>query len=164
MLVECWTRDQKVVSLSPGRSSKRIFFSRINLLCWLLLGVHFTPCYHHFSKSAGGRLYLLIHTPLTKQSRSGFTMLSRFSMEYIRGNKLTHNSSGTIQPQLSQLTEPLWTHSDIQSGTYVCELIFTWKIKSAGRGMKCQTFPQKFSEVRKKAPLEYSGTIHDHLV
>ena len=27
LLVERWTRDQKVVSLNPGRSGRRIFFS-----------------------------------------------------------------------------------------------------------------------------------------
>ena len=31
------TRDQKVASSNPGRSSGRIFFSRISFLCWLTL-------------------------------------------------------------------------------------------------------------------------------
>ena len=31
------TRDRKVPGSSPGRSGGRIFFSRVNFLCWLLL-------------------------------------------------------------------------------------------------------------------------------
>ena len=46
LLVECWTRDQKIVSLNPGRSSGRIFFSRVNFLCWLLVDVFSILCYH----------------------------------------------------------------------------------------------------------------------
>ena len=30
------TRDRKVVGLNPCRSGRRIFFSRVNFLCWLL--------------------------------------------------------------------------------------------------------------------------------
>ena len=37
------THDRKVVDLSPGRSSRRIFFSRVNLLCWLLFWYPFHP-------------------------------------------------------------------------------------------------------------------------
>ena len=43
LLVECQTHDWKVASSNPGRSSRRIFFSRFNSLCWLLFGVHSTP-------------------------------------------------------------------------------------------------------------------------
>ena len=38
-----WTRDRKVASSNPGRSGVRIFFSRVNFVCWLLLGVRSTP-------------------------------------------------------------------------------------------------------------------------
>ena len=41
--LECWTRDRKVVSLNPGRSGGRIFFSRVNFLCWLLFGALSNP-------------------------------------------------------------------------------------------------------------------------
>ena len=41
--LECWTHDRKVVSLNPSRSGRRILFSRINFLCWLLFCVHCTP-------------------------------------------------------------------------------------------------------------------------
>ena len=46
-LVECWTHDQKVMGVIVilGRSSWRIFFSRVNFLNSgrLLFGLHSTP-------------------------------------------------------------------------------------------------------------------------
>ena len=45
LLVERRTRDRKVASSSPDRNGGRLFFSRVNFLCWLLLGVPSTPCY-----------------------------------------------------------------------------------------------------------------------
>ena len=83
--IACWlqrrTRDRKVASSNPGRSGGRIFFSRINFVCWLLFGVRSTPVlpqWHvkdpgYSAKSAGGRLHLNMHTPLTQRSRSGLT-------------------------------------------------------------------------------------------
>ena len=89
----CWlerrTRDRNVASSNPGRSGWRTFFSSVNFVCWLLFGVRSTPVrpqWHvkdlgHSCKSAGGRLHLNTHTPLTQQSRSGLTMpLSRHSV------------------------------------------------------------------------------------
>ena len=88
--IACWserrTRDRKVASSNPGRSGGRIFFSRVNFACWLLFGVRSTPVlpqWHvkdpsHSAKSAGGRLHINTHTPLTQRSCSGLTMpLSR---------------------------------------------------------------------------------------
>ena len=43
MLIERRTRDRKVSSSNPGRSGGRIFFSRVNFVCWLLFGVISTP-------------------------------------------------------------------------------------------------------------------------
>ena len=34
--LERWTRDWKVACLNPCGSGRRIFFSRVNFLCWLL--------------------------------------------------------------------------------------------------------------------------------
>ena len=39
-VVECWTHDWKVTGLIPGR---RIFFSRVNFLFWLLFWYPFHP-------------------------------------------------------------------------------------------------------------------------
>ena len=83
--IACWlerlTHDGKVLSSNPGVSGRRIFFSRVNFVCWLLFSVRSTPVltqWHvkdlsHSAKSAGGRLHLNTHTPLTQRSRSGLT-------------------------------------------------------------------------------------------
>ena len=82
------TRDQKFACSNPGRSGGRIFFSRVNFVCRLLFGVCSTPVlpqWHvtdpdHCAKSAGSRLHLNTHTPLTHRSRNGLSMpLSRQS-------------------------------------------------------------------------------------
>ena len=87
--IEHQTHDQKVSSLNPGRSGSRIFSSRVNFVCWLLLGVCSTPVllqWHvkklsHSAKSAGVRLHICTHTPLTQLSQSELTMpLSRHSV------------------------------------------------------------------------------------
>ena len=78
LLIECQTHDLDVVSSNPGRSGRKIFFSRVNFVYWPLLCVHFTPVllqWHvknpdHSAKSAGG-----MHTPLTQQIWNGLTML-----------------------------------------------------------------------------------------
>ena len=40
----CPTHGWKVTGLSPCRSGGRIFFSRVNFLCWLLFRCPFHPC------------------------------------------------------------------------------------------------------------------------
>ena len=41
--LECWTCDWKVTGSNPWRSGARIFFSRVNFLCWLLFWYPFHP-------------------------------------------------------------------------------------------------------------------------
>ena len=84
--VACWlerhTCDRKVASLNPGRNGRRIFFSIVNFVCLLSLRFRPTPMlpqWHvkdpgHSAKSAGGRLQLNTHTPLTQRSRRWLTM------------------------------------------------------------------------------------------
>ena len=65
------TRDWKVAGSNPCWSGGRIFFSRVDFLCWLLFRYPFHPRVtavarkrsSHSSKSAGGRLQLNTHTP-----------------------------------------------------------------------------------------------------
>ena len=130
--LECRTRDRKVASSNPRRISTRIFFSRVNFVCWLLFGARSTPVlpqWHikdpgHSAKSAGVRLHLNTHTPLTQRSWSGLTMsLPRHSVGTLSGNEYTRNLSGNTRSQLSQLTEPLWTNPDEKSGIHVRKLI-----------------------------------------
>ena len=102
VLIERQTHDQMVASSNPSRSSRNMFFCRVNFVCWLLFSVHFTPVLpqwdikdpSHSAKSTGGRLHLKMHTPLTRRSQSGMTMpLSRHSM----GIYLETSSHATCQ-------------------------------------------------------------------
>ena len=76
LLVEQRTRDGKVASSNPGWSGGRIFFFRVNFVCWLLIGVHSTPLLLQWqvkgpgysAKSAGGRLHLNTHKPASRHS------------------------------------------------------------------------------------------------
>ena len=65
------TRDWKVAGSNLCRGGGRIFFSRVDFLCWLLLRYPFHPRVtavarkkdpDHSAKSAGGRLQLNTHT------------------------------------------------------------------------------------------------------
>ena len=87
----------------------------------------------HSVKRAGGRLPLNMHTPLTQRSRNGLIMLSRHSVGIYYENRLKHSLSGNTRPQLSQLTEPLWTDPGLKSGIDMRELMSALKKKSAGR-------------------------------
>ena len=42
-VLERRTLDRKVAGLNPGRSGGRIFFCRVNFLCWLLFRYQFLP-------------------------------------------------------------------------------------------------------------------------
>ena len=42
--LEHWTYDWKVQVSSPGRSGRKMFFSRVNFLFWLLFQYPFHPC------------------------------------------------------------------------------------------------------------------------
>ena len=63
------TRDQKVAGSNPCRSSGRIFFSRVNFLCWLLFRYLFHPCVTAVARKRPRslcqkcRLQLNTHTP-----------------------------------------------------------------------------------------------------
>ena len=82
LLVGRRTRDRKVASSNPGRNGGRMFFSRVNFVCFLSFGVRSTPVlpqWHvkdpgHSAKSAGDRLHLNTQTPSTQRSRTGLSM------------------------------------------------------------------------------------------
>ena len=114
--LERWTHDWKVASSNPGR---RIFFSRINYVCWLLFGVRSTPVlpqWHakdpgHCAKSAGCRLHINTHIPLIQRSRSGLTMI------------LSGHGVGTYPETSSHATcQGTFSHSHLSSLSY-CGLI-----------------------------------------
>ena len=86
----------------------------------------------HSAKSAGGRLHLNMHTPLTQTDQSGLTMLSRHCVGTYQGNELTHNWSGNAQPKSSQFAEPLWTDPGLKCGISLHELISALKKNGGG--------------------------------
>ena len=129
--IACWlerrTRDRKVASSNLGRSGGRIFFSRVNFVCWLLFGVRSTrvlPQWHvkkpsHSAKSAGGRLHLTTRTPLTQWRRSGLTVpLPRHSV----GSYRETSSHATRQGKLG--------HSRLSSLSH-CGLILALRVELA---------------------------------
>ena len=72
-LIEHRTRDRKVASSNPGRSGGESFLLHSWLSVLTLVGCPFHPVLRHWhvkdpghsAQSAGGRLYLNTHTPLT---------------------------------------------------------------------------------------------------
>ena len=87
------------------RNGGRIFFSRVNFVCSLFFGVCSTPVlpqWHvkdprHSAESAGGRLHLNMHTPLTHWSRSRLTMpLSMHSVGTYAETSLHATCQGTF--------------------------------------------------------------------
>ena len=112
--LERWTHDRKVASSNPGRSDRRMFFSWVNFVCWLLFGVRSGPVlpqWHikkpgHSAKSAGGRLHLNMHTPLTHRCRCGLTIpLSRQSVGIYQGTSSHATRQGTfVYNRLSSLS------------------------------------------------------------
>ena len=82
------------------------------------------------------------------------------------GNEVTCNLSGHIQPQSSQLTEPLWTDPGIKSGISVHELISTSKKKKkAQAGNEQSNIVPKSLQVRKKSPAPFLvSCTHLHII
>ena len=121
----CGSRDSLLVGapdswsksfeFESGRSGRRIFFSRVNLVCWLVFGVYSTPVllqwhvkdHGHSAESAGGRLHLTTHTSWTQWSQSGLTMpLSRHSVgTYLEKSSYATYNEGTLRhSRLSSLS------------------------------------------------------------
>ena len=149
MLVKRRTRDRIVASSSPGRKGGRIFFSIVNFVCLLSFRFRPTPMlpqWHvkdpgHSPESAGGRLHLNMHTPLTQWSRSGLTMpLSRHSVGPVR--KRAHTQF--VSENLVTVVSARWASVDWswpnEWNKCVRELISTLKKKKRRLGMNCRTF------------------------
>ena len=87
--------------------------------------------------------------------------LSRHSVETYTGSELTSNLSGNIQPQSSQLAEPLWTDPGLKSEISVRELISATeknKIKKRWRGMNGRKFSKVLAREEKAVTLKPQGT------
>ena len=84
--------------------------------------------------------------------------LSKHSVRNLSRNELTRNLSGNIQPQSSQLAEPLWTDLGIKVELLCTSYSPLQKKKKKGRwGMNGRTFSPKSSQARKKPPPQLSS-------
>ena len=164
------THDRKVSSSNPGRSHKRIFFSRVNFECWFLFGVHSAhvlPQWHikdtgYSAKSAGGRLHLTTQPWPNEVSVWADYAAVQAQCGYLSRNELTCDLSGNTQSQSSQLNKPLWTDPGLKSGINVCKLISTSKKKKKKErvGNEWLNILPKSSQARKKPPpLDSSPTL-----
>ena len=147
LLVERLTHDRKVASSNPGRSSGRIFFSRINFVGCLLFGVcsnHVLLQWHakdpgHSAKKCRWQVtpkYTYTLDPMQPEW-ADYAAVQALPGN-LSGNELTRNSSGNTRLQPSQLAEPLWTDPGLKSGISVRKLISTKKKKKKCRwGMNC---------------------------
>ena len=89
------------------------------------------------AKSAGGKLHLNLHTPLTHLTAV------QAECENLLGNELTRNSPGNNRLRSYHLAEPLWTDRGLKSGISLRELISSLKKKKKRRrGINCRTFSQ----------------------
>ena len=116
VLEERRTRDRKVASSNPGRSSGRIFFSRLNFVCWLSFGVRSTPVLPQWHVKDPGNSAKKSrwqvppkHAYTFDPSKSDWADYASVMGECgnLSGNELTRNSSGSTRSQSSQLAEPL---------------------------------------------------------
>ena len=105
----------------------------------------------HFAKSAGDRLHLNTHTPLTQRSRTGLIMpLAGIVWEPI-GKRAHTQLVKNFRPQSSPLAKPLWTDSGIKSGISVQELI-ALQTNQHRWGNEWSNILSKTSQARKKPP------------
>ena len=68
----------------------------------------------HSAKSAGGRLHVSTHTPLTQQRLGRLTLLFTYIAGSYQGNEFTFNLTGNARSQSSKLVEPLWTNPGVK--------------------------------------------------
>ena len=148
---------KKVASSNSGRSGRKFFCSPKLTLRADFSSVFVPPPMlpqgrvkdpGHSAKSAGGRIHLNTHTPLTQRSRSGLTMpLSRHNVGTYKETGSHATRQGTLSH--SRLSSPnhcrLILVERVQLS--VRELISTKKKKKGRekkrrRGMNCRTFSQ----------------------
>ena len=149
LLAEPQTPDRKVVSSNPGRSSGRIFFSRVNFLVLTLIWCPYHPLLwqwhvkdpNHSAKSAGGRLYMNTHVcTLNSPSQSRLTMLvCRHSVWTYQEMSSHATHQGTLSHSCLSLLSHWGPDPSVKSGISMKNHFF-WKKRRWG--IICWTFPQ----------------------
>ena len=139
-------------------------------MCWLLFSGRSTPMlpqWHikdpgHSAKSAGGRLHLNMHTPLTQQSWIWLTML------------LSRHSVGTYpETSLHATCQGVFSHSRLSSLSHyglilalreelVCASLSRLKKKNAGREWMVQHSPKILTR-EEKATTTITFSDLDHI-
>ena len=148
-------RPWKVVSLNPGRSSGRIFFFRVNFVCWLFIRCPFRPRFTAVARKRPWSFCQKCRWQVTPEHTCTFDPTKLEWVDYatvqawcgnLPGNELTCTLSGNTWTSWFQLAEPLWTDPGLKSGISVHELISTSKKKKKKkkhrRGTNCWTFSQ----------------------
>ena len=160
--------DRITHSIAICLQKKFTVFSRVNFVHRLLFNVHSTPfvtavahkrpwssCQKCRWQVTHKHAYILEPTQLEWADSAAV----QAECENLSGNKLTHNSSGSIQPRLSQLTEPPWTDPGLKSGIGACELISTLKKKKAQAGNEWSNILPKSWQVRKKPAHLFTASV-----
>ena len=121
-----------------------IFFSGSAFGKDFLMVIVQPPCaVTHINKSAGGRLRLNSHTPLTKQSQSGLTMpLCRESMGTYQESSSHAIRQGTLSHSCLSSLSHYGLIPGLRSRISVNDLISTLKKKGAGGEWIIEHFPQ----------------------
>ena len=122
----CWlqrrTRARKIVSSNPGRSGRRIFFSRVCVLT--LIRCPFQPSVTAVARKRPRSFCQKCRWQITPRhaytfdpTKSGWADYSAVQADCgnLSENELTRNSSGNTRLQASQLAEPLWTDPGLKS-------------------------------------------------
>ena len=112
--LERQARDLKVPGSSPGRNGGRIFFSRVNFLCWLLFWYPFYPCVTAVAckrSQSFCRLQLNTHTPYLYGFEWSDTVtwcMVEWCTQNLRWNAAFHVAPAMQQPQSITSTPLLW--------------------------------------------------------
>ena len=119
MLVERRTRDWKVAGSNPSRSGERIVFSRVNLYVDSYL-VSVPPRVTAVARKRPRPFFQKCRRQVTPKHAHNLESTKSEWADYaavqaccgnLPGNELTGNLLENMQPQSSQVTEPLWTVS-----------------------------------------------------
>ena len=139
--LDLWSKGCEFESQQERRKT---FFSRVNFVCWLLVGVFSSPMFlqwhvkdpgHSAKSSVQVAGFTLTCMPLTQQSQSGLSMwLSKHRVGTYPETSLHATCQGKFGHRQTQLTEPLWPDPGIKSGISLRELISTLKKKKGADG------------------------------
>ena len=158
------------MTLNPSWKGRRIFFSRVNFVCWLLFRVCSITVllqWHvkdpgHSAKSTGGWIQLKKQTPWSRQILSGLTMLSRHSVGTYHLGRQAHTQ--LMREHSTTVVSACWATVDWswpRKRNWWAQADFHFKKKkSTGRDWIVGPSPSEPSQVRKRPPPSLIWVIH----